>query len=70
MLRPEAEGDAADQLFLLTPAVIQKEDIQVKKNYYCRRVCGFPRSPPSLSLSCRWTENRWQTRLRFLQVKG
>ncbi|XP_075872141.1 peroxisomal ATPase PEX1 isoform X1 [Nelusetta ayraudi] len=31
VLRPEAEGDAADQLFLLTPAVIQKKDIQVAR---------------------------------------
>lgn len=31
VLRPEAEGDAADQLFLLTPAVIQKKDIQVDR---------------------------------------
>lgn len=29
MLKPEAENDAPDQLFLLSPAVIQKENIQV-----------------------------------------
>lgn len=29
VLKPEAERDPPDQLFLLTPAVIQKEDIQV-----------------------------------------
>lgn len=30
VLRPEPEGDPADQLFLLTPAVIQNTDILVK----------------------------------------
>lgn len=29
MLKPEAENDPPDQLFLLSPAVIQKENIQV-----------------------------------------
>lgn len=29
MLEPEAEDDPPDQLFLLSPAVIQKENIQV-----------------------------------------
>lgn len=30
VLKPEAQSDPADQLFLLAPAVIQKKDIQVK----------------------------------------
>lgn len=32
VLKPEAEEDPPDQLFLLSPAVIQKENIQVNNS--------------------------------------
>lgn len=35
VLKPEAENDPPDQLFLLAPAVIQKEDIQVPAYVSC-----------------------------------
>lgn len=35
VLKPEPEGDAPDQLFLLAPAVIQKKDIQVRACMSC-----------------------------------